>query len=35
MAGAEMIKLSKNYQIVLNDAGIMFYPLGSDWRNFR
>jgi rhamnogalacturonyl hydrolase YesR len=35
MAGAEMIKLSKNYQIVLNDAGIMFYSLGSDWRNFR
>lgn len=35
MAGAEMIKLSKNYQIVLNDAGIMLYPLGFDWRNFR
>ena len=35
MAGAEMIKLSKNFQIVLNDAGIMFYPLGVDWRNFR
>jgi rhamnogalacturonyl hydrolase YesR len=35
MAGAEMIRLSKNYQIVLNDAGIMFYPLGFDWRNFR
>jgi unsaturated rhamnogalacturonyl hydrolase len=35
MAGAEMIKLMKNYQIVINDAAVMFYPLGVDWRNFR
>jgi unsaturated rhamnogalacturonyl hydrolase len=35
MAGAEMIKLMKNYQIVINDAAVMFYPLGTDWRNFR
>jgi rhamnogalacturonyl hydrolase YesR len=35
MAGAEMLKLIKNYQIVINDAAIMFYPLGVDWRNFR
>ena len=35
MAGAEMIKLIKNYQIVINDAAVMFYPLGTDWRNFR
>jgi unsaturated rhamnogalacturonyl hydrolase len=35
MAGAEMIKLSKNYQIVINDAAIMFYPLGADWKSYR
>jgi unsaturated rhamnogalacturonyl hydrolase len=35
MAGAEMLKLIKNYQIVINDAAIMFYPLGTDWRNYR
>jgi unsaturated rhamnogalacturonyl hydrolase len=33
MAGAEMIKLLKNYQVVINDAAVMFYPLGTDWRN--
>jgi unsaturated rhamnogalacturonyl hydrolase len=35
MAGAEMMKLIKNYQIVINDAAVMFYPLGVEWRNFR
>jgi rhamnogalacturonyl hydrolase YesR len=35
MAGAEMMKLIKNYQIIINDAAVMFYPLGVDWRNFR
>jgi len=35
MAGAEMIKLLKNYQVVINDAAVMFYPLGTDWRNYR
>lgn len=35
MAGAEMIKLSKNYQIVINDSAVMFYPLNSDWKNYR
>lgn len=35
MAGAEMIKLMKNYQVVINDAAVMFYPLGTDWRNNR
>jgi hypothetical protein len=35
MAGAEVIKLIKNYQVVINDAAVMFYPLGTDWRNFR
>jgi rhamnogalacturonyl hydrolase YesR len=35
MAGAEMLKLIKNYQIVINDSGVMFYKLGTDWRNNR
>jgi rhamnogalacturonyl hydrolase YesR len=35
MAGAEMIKLIKNYQIVINDAAVMFYPLGTDWKTLR
>ena len=32
MAGSEMIKLLKNYQVVINDAAVMFYPLGTDWN---
>lgn len=35
MAGAEMLKLIKNYQIVINDSAVMFYKPGTDWRNFR
>ena len=35
MAGAEILKLMKNYQIVINDSAVMFYPLGADWRNNR
>jgi unsaturated rhamnogalacturonyl hydrolase len=35
MAGAEMIKLSKNFQIVINDSAIIFYKPGTEWRNYR
>jgi unsaturated rhamnogalacturonyl hydrolase len=35
LAGAEMIKLMKNYQVVINDAAVMFYPMGTDWQNYR
>ncbi len=35
MAGAEMLKLIKNYEIVINDSAVMFYKLGTDWRNYR
>jgi hypothetical protein len=35
MAGAEMLELLKNYQIVINDSAVMFYPIGTDWENFR
>ena len=35
MAGAEMLKLNKNYQIIINDSAVIFYPLGTDWKSFR
>lgn len=35
MAGAEVMKLMKNWQIVINDSAVMFYKLGTDWRNNR
>ena len=35
MAGAEMIKLLKNYQVVINDAAVMFYPMGTDWKKYK
>jgi len=35
MAGAEILKLVKNNQIVINDSAVMFYKPGTDWRNNR
>ncbi len=35
MAGAEMLKLMKNNQVVINDSAVMFYKLGTDWRSNR
>jgi rhamnogalacturonyl hydrolase YesR len=35
MAGAEMMKLMKNWQVVINDSAVMFYKQGTDWRNNR
>jgi unsaturated rhamnogalacturonyl hydrolase len=35
MAGAEMMKLMKNWQIVINDSAVMLYKQGTDWRNNR
>jgi len=35
MAGAEMLKLLKNFEIEINDSAVMFYKLGTDWRNYR
>jgi len=35
MAGAEMLKLMKGWQIVINDSAVMFYKQGTDWRNNR
>jgi unsaturated rhamnogalacturonyl hydrolase len=35
MAGAEIIKLMKNYQVVINDAAVMFYKPGEDWKKYK
>lgn len=35
MAGAEMLKLTRNFEIEINDSAVMFYKLGTDWRNYR
>jgi rhamnogalacturonyl hydrolase YesR len=35
LAGAEMLNLIRNYQIIINDSAVMFYPLGTDWENYR
>jgi len=35
MAGAEMLLLMKKYQIIINDSAVIFYPQGTDWKQFR
>jgi unsaturated rhamnogalacturonyl hydrolase len=35
MAGAEMLTLLKNFQIVINETSVMFYPPGVDWKNLQ
>ena len=35
MAGAEIIRLTRNYQVVINDSALMFYRQGVDWKNYR
>ncbi len=35
MAGAEILKMMKNWQVVINDSAVMFYKQGSDWRTNR
>lgn len=35
MAGAEMLKLMKNNQVVINDSAVMFYKPGIDWKSNR
>jgi unsaturated rhamnogalacturonyl hydrolase len=35
MAGAEMLTLTKNWQIVINDSAVMFYKMGDNWKNYR
>ncbi len=31
LAASEMLRLTKNYQIVINDSAVMFYKPGTDW----
>jgi len=35
LAGAEMLTLIRNYQIVINDSAVMLYKLGTDWEKYR
>ena len=35
LAGSEMLRLIKNFQIVINDSAVMFYPVGTDWKSYR
>lgn len=35
MAGAELLELTKKWQIVINDSAIMFYKQGDDFRKYR
>jgi unsaturated rhamnogalacturonyl hydrolase len=35
LAGAEVLNLIKNYQIVINETSVMFYDLGTDWKNLQ
>jgi hypothetical protein len=35
MAGAEILRLTKNYQIIINDSAVILYPPGADWKSFR
>jgi len=35
MAGAELLQLIKNWQIVINDSAVMFYKPGEDWKQYR
>ena len=35
MAGAEILKLFKNYQVVINETSVMFYRKGVDWQNLQ
>jgi unsaturated rhamnogalacturonyl hydrolase len=35
LAAAEMLKLIKNYQIVINDSAVMFYEPGTEWKTYR
>lgn len=35
LAGAEMLNLMKNFQIVINETSVMFYKKEVDWQNFQ
>lgn len=35
LAGAEIINLLKNYQVVINETSVMFYHNNVDWKNLQ
>lgn len=35
LAGAEMINLLNNYQVVINETSVMFYHKGVDWKHLQ
>jgi len=35
LAASEMLRLTKNYQIVINDSAVMFYKKGTNWLENR
>jgi len=35
LAGAEILNLLKNYQIVINETSVMFYHKNVDWQNLQ
>jgi unsaturated rhamnogalacturonyl hydrolase len=35
LAGTEILKLLKSYQVVINETSVMVYPLGVDWRHLQ
>lgn len=35
LAGAEILNLLKNFQIVINETSVMFYRPGVDWKNLQ
>jgi len=35
LAGAEILNLLKNYQVVINETSVMFYHKNVDWQNLQ
>ena len=35
LAGAEVINLLNNYQVVINETSVMFYHKGTDWKHLQ
>jgi unsaturated rhamnogalacturonyl hydrolase len=35
LAGAEILQLLKNYQVVINETSVMFYHNNVDWKNLQ
>ena len=35
LAGAEILNLLKNFQVVINETSVMFYHNNVDWQNLQ